>query len=230
MENKRLTLESVGPKIEDFVRRMIRDAGLDLEFSIGPAENPLPDFENPDIVVRFSGPDVDMLLANKAELLLAMEQLTMEMLRMTPEEHSLLQFDANDYRALRIQELRLSALTAAEKVKLSRTPFRFNPMTSRERRIIHLALRNDTEVRSESLGSGSQRQVVIYPAGMPSLPEPPRQPSSPHADKRDRAAVGTKPPARSSRSSAGRPAGAHAGSQRSPRQNRGRHRRKPKRS
>jgi len=123
--------------------------------------------------VKFSGRDVDFLLSNKAELMLALEQLTMEMLRMQANEHSLLQFDANDYRMLRIEELRLSALTVAEKVKKSRVPFEFNPMNSRERRIIHLALRNDPEVRSESAGLGPGRQVIVYPAGMPSLPSGP---------------------------------------------------------
>jgi len=117
---------------------------------------------------------VDLLLTNKAELLLALEHLTMEMLRMSSEDHSRISFDANDYRLLRIEELRLSAMTAAEKVKRTGQPFRFNPMNSRERRIIHLALRGETEIRSESLGSGPQRQVVVYPAGMASLPEPPR--------------------------------------------------------
>jgi spoIIIJ-associated protein len=46
-------------------------------------------------------------------------------------------------------------------------------MNSRERRVIHLALRNETEVRSESSGHGGFRQVIIYPAGMASLPEEP---------------------------------------------------------
>ena len=57
----------------------------------------------------------------------------------------------------------LSAATAAEKVKRTGAPFRFNPMNSRERRVIHLALRNETEVRSESSGHGGFRQVIIYP-------------------------------------------------------------------
>lgn len=175
MGASKYSVASTGPKIEAFLGAMIRNAGLDLKFQISEAENLHPDFENPDIVVRFSGPDVDLVLANKAELLLAMEQLTMEMLRMSPEEHSLLQFDANDYRALRIEELRLSALTAAEKVKRSKVPFEFSPMTSRERRIIHLALRGEPAVRSESSGMGSHRQVVIYPADMPAKPfSPPR--------------------------------------------------------
>jgi spoIIIJ-associated protein len=98
----------------------------------------------------------------------------MEMLRMPSEDHSKLSFDANDYRLLRIEELRLSALTAAEKVKRTGQPFRFNPMNSRERRVIHLALRSETEVRSESQGFGPTRQVIVYPAGMASLPDPPR--------------------------------------------------------
>jgi len=123
--------------------------------------------------VKFSGPDVDLLLGNRAELLLALEHLTMEALRIPSEDHSRISFDANDYRLLRIEELRMSAVAAADKVKRTGEPFRFNPMNSRERRVIHLALRNETELRSESLGSGPQRQVVVYPAGMASLPEPP---------------------------------------------------------
>ena len=140
------------------------------------ARPPHPDFENPDLLVRFSGPDVDLLLANKAELLLALEQLTMEALGMAPEEHSRLCFDANDHRMLRIEELRMSAQAAAERVKKTHMPFHFSPMNSRERRILHLALRDETEVRSESVGEGPIRQVVVVPADMKTLPEPIRPP------------------------------------------------------
>jgi spoIIIJ-associated protein len=184
VEGKKYTVASTGPKIEAFLTQIKKRAGFDFRFAVGEAENLHPDFENPDIVVRFGGEDVDLLLANKAELLLALEQLTMEMLRMTPDEHSLLQFDANDYRALRIEELRMSALTAAERVKKTKAPFEFSPMTSRERRIIHLALRGEPEVRSESTGIGSHRQVVIYPAGMPALPPKPVPPRRPPGRRR----------------------------------------------
>jgi spoIIIJ-associated protein len=147
---------------------------LKLNYDIQDVDTSDDDFETPDVVVKFSGPDVDLLLSNRAELLLALEHVTMEMLRMPSEDHSRVSFDANDYRLLRIEELRLSAQTAAEKVKRTGQPFRFNPMNSRERRVIHLALRGESAVRSESLGSGPQRQVIVYPAGMASLPEPPR--------------------------------------------------------
>jgi spoIIIJ-associated protein len=170
VEAKKYTVATTGPKIDAFLRSVATKAGFQFKWVIEAAEPIHADIENPDLVVRFTGPDVDLLLANKAEMLLALEQLTMEMLRMSQYEHSMLQFDANDYRALRIEELRLGALTAAEKVKKSHLPFHFSPMTSRERRIIHLTLRNEPAVRSESAGVGPQRQVVIYPADMPSAP------------------------------------------------------------
>lgn len=171
MAETRYTVELIGPRLDAFLRPVLQKAGFRVKYEIAPGQNPHPDFENPEVVVKFSGPDVELLLANKGELLLALEHVAMEMLHMPPEDHTLLCFDANDYRILRVEELRLSALTAAEKVKRSGVPFRFSPMSSRERRIIHLALRDEKEVRSESTGIGSQRQVVIYPAAMPSAPQ-----------------------------------------------------------
>jgi spoIIIJ-associated protein len=167
---KKYTIAGVGQRIEQFLRPIIKGLRLRVDFQIEESPAPHPDLVNPDLIVKFHGPDTEVILANKGELLLSLEQLTMEVLRMPGEDHNLLCFDANDHRMLRIEELRLSALTAAEKVKKTRVPFRFNPMSSRERRIIHVALRDESDVRSESAGEGPFRQVVIYPAGMPSAP------------------------------------------------------------
>ena len=119
---------------------------------------------------------MELLLNNRAELLLALEHLSMEALRIPAEDHSLISFDANDYRLLRVEELRMSALAAAEKVKSTHVPFHFNPMSSRERRVIHLALRNEKDLRSESVGLGPARAVVIVPSDMPTPPAPPMPP------------------------------------------------------
>ncbi len=181
MGDHKYTLQETGSSIESFLKRICELARFKVSFTIAEGDTPHPDFENPEIVVRFTGPDVDLLLANKAEVLLALEQLTMEVLRMSSEDHSKLCFDANDYRRLRIEELRLSALTAAERVKKTKAPFHFSPMNSRERRIIHLALRDETAVRSESVGIGPTRQVVVVPADMKELPPPiiPPKPPAP---------------------------------------------------
>jgi spoIIIJ-associated protein len=82
-------------------------------------------------------------------------------------------FDCHDYRMMRVEELQLAAEAAADRVRRTGIAYRFNPMTSRERRIIHMALRGEAGVRTESEGAGPQRRVVIHPA----------QASTPHASK-----------------------------------------------
>lgn len=167
------TVDSLQPNLDKFLRPLIDHAGFELSYELGTPDNRHPEVENPEVTVRFSGRDVDLLLANRAELLLSLEHLAMEALRLPAEDHSLISFDANDYRLLRVEELRMSALAAAEKVKRTRVPFHFNPMSSRERRVIHLALRDEKDLRSESVGVGPARAVVVIPADMPTPPAPP---------------------------------------------------------
>lgn len=167
------TVDSLKPKLDHFLKPLLERAGFELAYELHTGENPHPEVENPEVTVRFQGADVELLLTNRAELLLALEHLSMEALRIPPEDHSMISFDANDYRLMRVEELRMSALAAAEKVKRTRTPFHFNPMTSRERRVIHLALRGEKDLRSESVGFGPARAVVIVPADMPTPPAPP---------------------------------------------------------
>ncbi len=170
------TVESLAPKLTEFLAPLLQHAGFNLQYELKSPDNPHPEVENPEVTVNFSGEDVDLLLENRAELLLALEHLSMEAMRLPAEDHSLISFDANAYRLLRVEELRMSALAAADKVKRTRVPFHFNPMSSRERRVIHLALREEKELRSESLGSGPARAVVIVPADMPTPPAPPASP------------------------------------------------------
>ena len=177
MSEAKYNIAELGPDIEDFLGVVMESAGFEVSFEITEGQHAHPDLEDPDVVVKFKGPDVDLLLANRGEVLLALEQLTLEVLGIPSEEHSLICFDANDYRLLRIEELRISAATAAERVKQTGKPFHFMPMTSRERRIIHLSLRHETEVKSLSTGMGPWRQVVIMPSSMEQVPEPVRPPS-----------------------------------------------------
>lgn len=194
MSGVKYSVAEYAPKIREFLDRILSKTGIELtpEFESGVQVH--PDFETPDIMVRFSGPDVDLLLANKAELLLALELLSQEAIDMPPEDHARLCFDANDYRVLRARELLLSAETAAERVRSTGRPFFFSPMTSRERRIIHLALRDEKTLRSESVGSGPFRQVCVLPADMPLPPAPPQREFAPRGG--DRGGRSDRPPRR----------------------------------
>ncbi len=57
----------------------------------------------------------------------------------------------------------MAANVAAEKVRKTGTPYHFTPMSSRERRIVHLALRNEADLHTESEGEGMRRHLVVYP-------------------------------------------------------------------
>ena len=61
------------------------------------------------------------------------------------------------------EELRLAASVAAERVRKTGSPYAFTPMSSRERRIVHLALRDSEDLRTESEGEGPNRHLVVYP-------------------------------------------------------------------
>ena len=97
-------------------------------------------------------------------MLEALEHVAVKFLRLSAEERTQVSLDCLDYKSLRSDELRLTAVTAAERVVHTGQPFALNPMNSRERRIVHLALRDHPTVRTESQGGGPFRKVVIFPA------------------------------------------------------------------
>jgi spoIIIJ-associated protein len=151
-------------KINDFLKGVITNAGLRLKYRI-TVDPPLPEernWERPEILVEFAGPDSPLMLERGGELLRAIELLAIEMLRLQGNEHEKISFDCMNHRAMRIEELRMAATVAAEKVRKTGSPYKFAPMSSRERRIVHLALRDETDLVTESEGEGLRRYVVVY--------------------------------------------------------------------
>ena len=143
-------------KIVEFINRVLESSGLDLTASLQSDE------DGYKIDVR--GEDKALLLGHNAELLDALEYLSNRLLVQMSGEEARITFDSNNYRALREKELRLMAAHAAEKVRISRVPFSFDPMNPNERRIIHVSLAEDATVKTESRGTGPDRKVTIYPA------------------------------------------------------------------
>jgi len=151
-------------KINEFLQAVVTRGGLHLKYRIVVDPPALNEWEKPEIYVDFSGPDSTLLLDRGGELLRALELLAFEILRLASGEHEKISFDCRNQRSLRLQELRMAASVAAEKVRQTGTPFHFAPMSSRERRMVHLALRDQTDLRTESDGEGRDRCVVLYPA------------------------------------------------------------------
>jgi spoIIIJ-associated protein len=141
----------------------IPEMGLALEYAISEPATVDGGPDEKDIVVAFSGGDQEFLLEQNAELLLALEHIGHRWLRLDPRLHDRVRFDCGDYRTSRLEELKLSARVAAQRVRETGQAFRFNPMSPRERRLIHLELTGAQGVRTVSEGVGDRRQLVVYP-------------------------------------------------------------------
>lgn len=161
----KLDHDVAGSELRRFLDATLGAAGFDLRYQIEkPVAAAGDELETPEIVVVFDGPDRELLLDRGAELLRALEYIAVRWLRLDPKLHDRVRFDCGNYRANRMAELKLSAQVAAQRVRETRQPFRFNPMTPRERRIIHLVLKDQPGVRSSSEGMGDERRVVLVPA------------------------------------------------------------------
>jgi spoIIIJ-associated protein len=192
-------------KIEDFLKVLSTAGGLNLKSNIlacngqvqpnssdaagaasaaSPQSPSSPDTNSqiaPQIMVELTGPDTPLLLARNGELLLAIEHIAAKILRFEPEDHDRISFDADGFKATRNRELDLMAEMAIQKVRASGEPFSFSPMSSRERRILHLSLAK-SGLSTASSGTGPGRFVVLYPEGLEPAP-----PAAPSAEDRTRA-------------------------------------------
>lgn len=73
--------------------------------------------------------------------------------------------DTENYRGRRVAALENMALRMREKVKKSRKAVTIGPLNPQDRRVIHMALSEDEDVRTESKGDGFYKKLVIAPKG-----------------------------------------------------------------
>src|SRR3984957_5313756 len=154
-------------KIAAFLKTLTTTGGLRLKYRItaGAGARDPDGLEAREIYVEMSGPDAVLLTQRGGELLRALEHIAAKIVRLEAEEHDIVSFDANNFKALRARELKLAAETAAERVRGTSQPYSFAPMSSRERRMLHLAFRDYADLETESSGEGLRRFEVVYPKG-----------------------------------------------------------------
>jgi spoIIIJ-associated protein len=151
--------------LQEFLQELLRTAKLDLKATVTALQpDAAAESGGAEVFADLTGRDRDLLLERGAELLQSIEHLAHRALRLEPPWQEKIMLDSNSYRATRLEELKMTARVAAERVQSSRQPFKLNPMSARERRIVHLALQELSGVRTESVGVGEHRQVVIHPA------------------------------------------------------------------
>ena len=108
--------------------------------------------------------EAGMLIGEDGQNLLALNHIVRRMLeRRFGGDAANFMVDVNDYQRHRFEELKDRARMGAKRARYFKKDVVLQPMSSFERRIIHLALQEYPDIATESIGEGPERRVVIKP-------------------------------------------------------------------
>ncbi|MBQ6509646.1 MAG: Jag N-terminal domain-containing protein [Flexilinea sp.] len=115
------------------------------------------------IMIDILGDDLSFLIGRHSEVLHSLQYITSLIVGREVGHWVPLIIDVQGYRERRERQLRQMAARMADQVAKTGRRISLEPMTATERRIIHLALRDNSEITTESIGEEPNRKVVIYP-------------------------------------------------------------------
>lgn len=107
--------------------------------------------------------DAGLLIGKQGQTLEALQYLLTKMVAKKSRRKVRVTIDIESYRARHQQAMVQLALKSGEKAKKNGKPVTLNPMNPHDRRIVHLALQEDKELKTMSRGEGLYKKVVIYP-------------------------------------------------------------------
>lgn len=122
-----------------------------------------PEGEKP-IALDLRGDDAGILIGRQGRTLADLQSIVTLLVSRKLDVHTPISLDVEDYKSRRFEQVRRIALRGAQQVGRSGRPLTLEPMGAAERRIVHVTLADNQDVRTSSDGQGSQRQVTIFPA------------------------------------------------------------------
>ena len=154
------SLDPQSKRALDFIRMLLGKMSMDAEVTIAPDDG--EGGEN-EIRLEIEGPDAGRIIGKRGQVLEAIQYLTTRVAHRPGEERKHIAVDAEGYRARHEDQLSQMARKLAQRVMVEGKVITFDPMSARERRIVHMALRDIKGVRTESMGQEPQRRVQIIP-------------------------------------------------------------------
>jgi spoIIIJ-associated protein len=110
-----------------------------------------------------SGEDLSLIIGKEGQNLNALEYIVNRILRHRVESRTGIKLEAQGYREKREKSISLLAHRMAKKAQKTGRPVTLQPLGARERRLVHLTLKNIKGIRTHSVGEGIMRKVVINP-------------------------------------------------------------------
>ena len=151
----------VGPellaKVEVDISRLLELMASPSEVSVSSSQ------ENVNVLIK--GEHVDEIVAENGKILDSLQYLLRKMIGKSFTEKAIITLDAGDFRAKRNEELKQLGLQLAAEVKKSDKTRSIPSLNPSERRVVHIALQDDKDIRSRSVGEGLFKKVLIYRPG-----------------------------------------------------------------
>jgi spoIIIJ-associated protein len=117
------------------------------------------------IPLDIKGDDLGILIGRRGETLSALQYLVNLIISRRLKSRVGVVVDVEGYRQRRYESLRLLARRLADQVKSTGRSVTLEPMPPNERRIIHLELKDNPDVTTQSMGQGEERKIAILSKG-----------------------------------------------------------------
>jgi spoIIIJ-associated protein len=147
---------------EDTLHELLQRMGVEANVRARWGEPTGPEAPR-NVLVDLHGSDLSILIGHRGETLFALQYITRLIVGKELHRPLPIVLDVEGYRARRERQLRQLAQRMAEQAIERGRTMTLEPMPASERRIIHLELRDHTQVTTESIGEGDHRKVTIIP-------------------------------------------------------------------
>jgi spoIIIJ-associated protein len=150
---------------KEIVRELLDKMGIEADVVAvdNPSSMPLDEEDPPTIFIDILGHDLGMLIGRRGDHLSQLQYLVNLIANRRLDSWTRVVIDVEGYRTRREESLVGLAERVGRQVARSRRPIVLEPMPPNERRIVHLTLRNNPDVATESTGEGNMRRVTVHP-------------------------------------------------------------------
>ena len=155
--------EEVGAIAAELLQGMLDRMDMRAKVQVVEYRGVLDAGQDAPLVLNIEGEDLGILIGRRAETLAALQYLTRLMVNHRAHRWVNLVVDVEGYKARREEQLVRLAERMAERVVSTGRAVALEAMPPRERRIVHITLREHPQVTTQSVGEGDQRKVTIIP-------------------------------------------------------------------
>jgi spoIIIJ-associated protein len=162
----KVTLKSAPEAEQSSAMHEVRLAQETLEkiLSMIPVEaNVQTDRMEDNIVLNIVGDRSGLLIGRKGKTLDALQYIVTKIVNKAIDKRINVVVDSENYRKRRKDSITQLALKMGDKAKKSKKPVATNPLNPHDRRLVHLALKDDDDLETKSRGEGLLKKVVIIP-------------------------------------------------------------------